>query len=554
MSTDRLWRWALRVSAALTIVPLYCARHLPFCDLPEHLAAIATLRHWWDPAWRSQEYFTLAIAKTQYLLYYVVAALLSVPFGSAERANLFLLTLVGLGFPYALRELLRALERDERLAIIGCPLFWNRALAEGLVNYVASIPLVVWGLALAVRQARAPTRRRGIGLAVLSVAVFYLHLSSFLLLMVGAAAITWLLPAPAPEERTARALLARVPRVPLRMPWVAPVAVLSVAFLLTSTVTHPDKSQGSHAGLVKFAPKRVLVEELFGWMHDIWFSLGDDAAAVALWIAFAVLVVRRPSKTATQAERWMHVTGAVLFAVACAFYFFMPSQVGFAFLLDVRLAPFVGLLAPLWLPRRRDARTNVALAAMTAASLFLSIHCAWQMRGFEREEASHFDDVIRNLPRGKKLLMLVFSRQSERAIITPFVHFGAYYRARYGGIASFSFTELPHWPIHYRPEVAPPKKRIVFWDWNPCLFRNSHDGPYYDFVLTRGEVDPFAGSPPGPQWRAIGGSRDWKLWARTDGWTAGDPASDTGPCKNEPPPADGPYADDPLEAPAGELR
>lgn len=122
-------------------------------------------------------------------------------------------------------------------------------------------------------------------------------------------------------------------------------------------------------------------------------------------------------------------------------------------------------------------------------------------------------------------------RLPSRAIVTRFVHFGAYYRARYGGVASFSFSELPHWPVQYRPEMAPPKKSIVFWDWNPCLFRNGHDGPYYDFVLTRGETDPFANAPPGPVWKAIGGSREWRLWARVDGaWNARDPQTDEGPC------------------------
>ena len=47
--------------AALTVAPLFCVDYLPFTDLPEHVAVMATLRHWFDPAWRIQEHYVLAL-------------------------------------------------------------------------------------------------------------------------------------------------------------------------------------------------------------------------------------------------------------------------------------------------------------------------------------------------------------------------------------------------------------------------------------------------------------------------------------------------------------
>src|SRR5581483_11667120 len=136
--------------------------HLPSCDFPEHSAAIATLRHFWDPDWKFSEVFTLALGQTQYLLYYVAGAVLAVPFGSAERANLVLLSAIAVSLPYALRALLQATKRDERLALFACPLFFNESLMIGFLNYMATLPLVLDGLALVVRQCEAPTRRRAI--------------------------------------------------------------------------------------------------------------------------------------------------------------------------------------------------------------------------------------------------------------------------------------------------------------------------------------------------------------------------------------------------------
>src|SRR5919205_2431178 len=83
-----VWTWLLRACAVATVVPLWSAGHLPFTDLPQHVSAIATLRHWWDPAWKSQQYFTVELGQTQYLLYYLIGAALAFVFGTAERANL----------------------------------------------------------------------------------------------------------------------------------------------------------------------------------------------------------------------------------------------------------------------------------------------------------------------------------------------------------------------------------------------------------------------------------------------------------------------------------
>src|SRR5580700_10029122 len=135
--------------------------------MPEHVAVIATLRHWFDPSWHTHDVYALAIGKSQYVLYHVVGALVSIATGEAELANRVLLTAVGLSLPYALRSLARALDRDERLALFAAPAFWSRPLLMGFLPYVASLPAVTWGLALSARQTRAPTRGRAIGLAVL---------------------------------------------------------------------------------------------------------------------------------------------------------------------------------------------------------------------------------------------------------------------------------------------------------------------------------------------------------------------------------------------------
>ena len=137
------FRRLLFVCALVNALPLFAGAFLPFSDLPEHVAAIAALAHFHDPAWRIAEHYTFALGESQYLLYHLAGAALSLVVGTAERANLILLAATAIAWPYAMRALLRALGRDERLALFACPLFWNHALVIGLLPFVASVPLVV---------------------------------------------------------------------------------------------------------------------------------------------------------------------------------------------------------------------------------------------------------------------------------------------------------------------------------------------------------------------------------------------------------------------------
>jgi hypothetical protein len=521
MSLPAAWRWALRVAAVAGAVPLLLSSHLPCADLPEHVAVMSTLRAWNDAAHPARLQYTIAgLWRTPYVLYHLLGAALTYPFGGAERAHLFLLLLTAIAYPHALRSLLRALGRDERLAVVGVAAFWTRPLAEGLMPYVASVPVAVWGLALAVRQAGDPRPRRAVGLVALALATLYLHLSAFVVLMAGALLASLLISDEDAPRPTVRQRL-------VRSAWMAVPLLVAVATIAPGLLLWPDRRWGPEGGFVLFpAPVRRL-HELWGWLFDFWRSPGDDLAG-ALLVAALLLAVVRPATDGH--DRRGRRVGAALLAVVATIYLLGPSQVSFAFLLDLRMAPFLLMFVATLAPGRRDRRADLAALLATLAVLASCAHAAVQMRAWERDEAAHFDAVLRRLRPGRRLVMLVFQRRSERVVVTPFLHFGAYYRIRYGGLASFSFAELPHWPVRYRPEVAPPRKHYTFWDWAPCLYRNTVDGPAYDYALVRGEDDPFRAAP-GPVWQVIGGAREWTLYERTDRTTPGRREDDRGPCR-----------------------
>ena len=257
----------------------------------------------------------------------------------------------------------------------------------------------------------------------------------------------------------------------------------------------------------------------------------DDVLGWAL-SAVAVAFVALQRKSDTREARWRDRVALLLFATVLAMYVSFPAQIGpYMLLLDVRLAVFVALFGVVLLRPRSGARGAVPLSLVAAAALALSAHSAYQVHAFEDEEVGHFDDLLQKLPRGSRLVMLNFAPHSVRANIDPFQYFGSYYRARYGGIAAFTFSEMPHWPVQYRPEWHPPTP--MAWG-DPCAFRNARDGQFFEFVMTHGEKDPFASAPPGPTWEVVGASRAWRLYRKVPGsWTPAAATPDLGPCAPE---------------------
>jgi hypothetical protein len=494
-----LWTWLLRLCAAATVVPLWSAAHLPFTDLPQHVAAIGTLRHWWDPSWKAQEYFTLALGQTQYLLYYLAGAALAFPLGTAERANLVLLSGVAVAFPYALRSLLKAMGGDTRLALFGCTLFWSQALLIGFFNYVAAMPLMLWALTLAVREAETPSRRTQWMLAAASVALFYLHLSAFLLFAPAAALASVLLPRLAPVREW-----------PRRMLWAAPVVILSLLWLWNSPVVHPQEVGWHQPMTVAFEEPATALRDLTDALLDIWRGSGDEYALLALAAAAALLAW--PQQREPDAQPWKRALLAAWVALAVLLYFAFPVSIGWMWQLNERYALAAALLLPALLRPARGWRGAVPLLLVAATALGSAGNAFTNIRNFEGE-VGPFDEVLAHAEPGRRLIGMIFDQNSRYAKFSAFLHFQSYYRARMGGVASFSFAELPQSPLRYKPQAEPPR-HPAGWEWHANAFRNDVDGLYYDYVLVHGRVDPFARRPPGPQWRVVSREGDWALYEK----------------------------------------
>lgn len=511
-------------------MPLWCAHYLPFTDLPEHVAAMATLANLARGHAPDASIYVVAWSRCQYLLAHGAGGLLTLLVGDAVLANRLLLSAVALGFPISVRHALRALDRDEDLAILATLPFLSRPLFLGFLPYVASMPLYFFGVALVVRHARAPSPWRAAGLALFALALLFVHASTTTVFLGTAAAIELVVaaqaggPSGALAKRTLRACV-----------WLVPAAGAIAAWWLSGSVlAHPESLAGpGDVGTMSFLRS---LRALPLWTFDVLNTHLDEICGLAWWAAvaaFAVLGVRRDEPSA-ETERGLagllaRVDPAVVpLAVLLAAYVLTPFRVGAGGMLNVRLAPLVALAATLTLPRRvaRGKRWVLGIAAVATVAHVANVGQA--VRAIAARETAGLDEVLAAMRPGSRVVSLQFDPRRSQVHVDPYPFVASYHRARGGGIASYSFTDLWHWPLQYRPEVAPPKKQGL-WIYRPCLFRNAVDGDAYDYVLVgSARSDPFAATPEGPAWRVARRAGSFVLYER-DGdarWTG----PDMGPC------------------------
>jgi hypothetical protein len=517
--SSRVWSIVFWVAAVVTALPLFAARYPPLTDVPEHVAVIATLARLMPGGGGAP--YEVALGSSQYLLFHAVGAVLTRAIGDAVLANKLLFALVAVLWPVSLRALLRAVGRDERLAIFGAMVFWNRATIVGLEPYVASVPLALFGLAMVIRQVREPKWWRTSGVGALALCVFYTHASSYVLfaLTAGAVVLSIIVRERLAVRRAVGPFVALVPSAVAAALWWRAGSLAEV---------------GAQPGGVERMPIADSLNSMPIWTFDVWKqSHVDEGCAAVWWVAYAIVVVAswRKEARSTSTRDWLVW---VPFACAAAVYLTTPFRIGGAAMLNVRLAPVLTLFALLGLRLQRGRLGVVPLAMAACATLVTAGNAAFEIRAVEREKIGDLDTVLEMMEPGTRLAMLNFDRSSPRTHFWPYVFAGSYHRARGGAVASYSFVELPHWPVHYARGQAPPTHG-PFWGFRPCAYRYREDGAFYDYVLVQGSVEPWDGRQGalGPLFVPIARSRALTLYAKADGPPAEGAADepDRGPCR-----------------------
>ena len=493
---SRIARWPALpyvVAALLACTPILIVKYPPIQDLPFHLATMRVIHSYGDPSFGFADDFVLRLGSTQYVLYYVAGSLLAYALGIV-KANLLLMCAYLGGTVLAMRGLLRALDRDERLCLAVIPLLYNVMFLFGLLPFLLGIPVMFWAMAVAARYLEAPAALRGALLACLATSLFYLHVFPFALF--GLAFIVMF-----PWRSPRRWVVAGLPTAPALAvvawwTWLTPEGHLA-----RGALTHPERP----STLTPFGK----IADAYNWLGDVYRDLSDEAilgTLVGIIVLAAVLAWRQRAKGSRG-------RGYPVVPLACFVLMLVTGdQHGHIWLIWQRFPLLLALTAiPLArVPRGRPGAVIGAGLALTALAAMVAA-CIHFVR-FERDDVSDFDRALAAMEPRKHVAGLIYDKHSSVLHRHPLVHFVSYYQLEKGGVVEYTFAGYPHWPFTFKPDRPPPQgaPTRLNWEWHPEEVTIDELYPYFDYVLTRGEgFNP----PPGTFHVRWTGDR-WKVWQR----------------------------------------
>ena len=479
----------------------YCLafRYLPMTDLPQHYAMVSIVAHHGDPAYGFAHRYTFDFLGRPYATVYLLGAGLAkvMPLGAAMRTVVALCTLAPL---VGLAALLGAIGRPRIHALLAVPLAFGAVWHWGFLNFLAGTGLMLGLLAVVVAGARAPSRRRAIGLGVGALVLLFTHIHGLFMLIGLAPVFAW-----AWRDDDApwtAALRTCAPIVPAALGAVAVVATTWSHAVGTAPLLAP----GLGARLAHF-PDRLGAGLPAPWPAT---SLAVLAAVAALLAGLRLAPGAAPLDRGAAAR---HRRTALAFAVAsqAAFYLALPLNTSTAAFLSGRHALLLALFAIPLIPPLAGRRADVArVAAALVAAATLAVVGPYLARFDHRARA--FDDVLAHMEPDRRVASLVFEPRSDlvHPRVLPYLHFDAYYQAARGGDVSRSFALIWNVPIRYRDDYTPhPVAEEVEFD--PRRFSLEDDLPNYDYLLIRSPRPPAL--PPDTALREVVRSGDWTLLA-----------------------------------------
>lgn len=482
------------VVAVLASAPAWIVRHPPMQDLPFHLATIRAIRSFSDPAYGFDRNFILTFGRTQYVVYYLFGAALAL-FVGVIGANVILVSACLGGTVLALRSLLGALGRDERLCLLVVPLLVNVMFMYGLLPFLLAVPIMLWGFAVAVRHFERPALRTGALLCVLALALFYSHILPFGLFCIGYASMF-------PWRKPERWVPSAWPALPVGLVLVWWTFFTAAGRLARGAAT--DNAADPHR------PMDSAILDLPNWFTNVFRDTSDERTLVAL----AVIVVGALGLSLGDSDRSRPIARRyTLVPIACIFfYFILPEGHGYIWLIAQRFPILFAITAIPLIRMPRGVRGLIVTAAALAVGGASVVNVCQHFIRFELEEVGDIDGAIQAMEPNRRVCALIYDKTSAIMQNQPFLHFGSYYQVQKGGIVMFTYAGYAHWPIDFRPDKYPPPggPARLRWEWTPELVPMSEVYPYYDYVLTRG-----AGfRPPAGTYHVKFRDSHWSVWEK----------------------------------------
>jgi hypothetical protein len=493
------------VFAALWIcalVPIWRPRFLPLLDLPNHLDAIAIWHRYHDESWGYSKFYNLNLIPLPYWGYFLPVHLLAYVM-PVEVANKVYLSAYALTLPLSAAVLARQMGRSYWLSLFAFPLIFNLNFSYGFITFCVGVVVLTFALVVLDRFLEAPTRRRAIALAVLSLALYSTHVLPWMFFGIASVVLVF-----------CHGLSAR--RIALAFALELPSLILAIygfrAAANGTTAVQPgpfayDAKKEELLSLLQGVPMRLVA----GWPAN-----GAYWVVVVLTLAwFAILVTARTDAQDTEARKSgfaYRLELVVMLAGAC--YLFLPWHLFKPvdlWMIGGRFVTIVALYGALVPHGPLVGRRRLLLIPVILASIYYPLALSKKWVEFDRRAAS-FRRLMRHVDRGSSTLTLVLGDGTDISVdanAVPYLQFHAYAQYLGGGYDPWALdTGFPH---TRKPDTGLPAPRWKHYE----TFTFDQHGLYYDYIITKGEWTDHAIFGPDDAGRAplVATDGDWRLYS-----------------------------------------
>ncbi|MBN1945579.1 MAG: hypothetical protein JW797_07870 [Bradymonadales bacterium] len=484
-SVDTLFVVLLLLALAFNLVPIWASRWLPMGDVGAHIELMDIVARSDDPETLYGETYTVSGLWGPNSLTHKVGWLLR-PLVDVGLSAKLLISWYIVGLPLAMLAMCLAFRRSRWLVFFAFPMSFNALFNMGLLDFLVSLPLLFFAVALSRAMAERGGWIRGIGLALLLNLLYFAHIIAFL---IGLGICLFIL------VFWCRGLKGLVRLIPLVLALPLPGAWIANKFV-SRAATEAGRRMGGF-GQEGLGSVFQRWDDLLGQVHAYGMRFFRDnteerivLALLLVWFALMALAQRgratevQDAALTTRLGRVRAYTLEIITLACITAYFFLPSDITEVEVITQRVVMIAFLLLAIW-PRidLEGWAARGVVAVLTGVALLFPWQVNAKFREFERTYLSELPGAIAGLPDRTRLSYVQWEHVNDITYMGPLWHIPkAIHSLANGGITDDSFAIRPTCPIQYREGMTPPRLHGDFWR-SPHLTQ-------FDYVLLRSSREP----------------------------------------------------------------
>ncbi|NNM51657.1 MAG: hypothetical protein HKM02_05445 [Pseudomonadales bacterium] len=388
--------WIVLVISAVSVLPLFLSQYPPCVDIPQHAGQIELYKEMHSQSFPYRSLFKIHLM-TPYLLGYFIVYMLSMIVSISWAIKI---TLAGamMATPVMTGKVLKAIGSNELLALLVIPSIYGFSFNWGFLNFIVAIPVGIMLLGGLIRKNQVQSRYDKIKVALLINFLFFCHALVWAFFF-GISILILLF-----QERSAKKFLSRV------LPFLSSLPVVFLWFFYITKNNHSIISSKINfsMGVWRLNPLPLI------------FGTNTFSLYMGLFAGILCLPVMVGGRFSKDWARYIPVM-ASLFVVSV----FPHSFLDIAFIYE-RFTPFI---VPFYLfvfdfrLNGAPVRSKIfAWVAIYGLVLVFVLNQAIIMSLFN-QESSRYTDIQNKMKEGKRVLMLMYMRDSEYSVARVYLHF-----------------------------------------------------------------------------------------------------------------------------------